>query len=111
MVMYAIGTLPLIRRVWKQAIDANHLWYADDSSVVGRFLDLKRVYSALCIWGVNYGYILNSSKTKIIVPEGRLAAAHQQQYFNTESRLNFEVQSGADTLVGLLALIHCGMHM
>ena len=90
--MYAIGTLPLIQRVRKQAIDANYSWYADDSSVVGRFPDLKRVYSALSIWGVNYGYIPNSSKTKIIVPEARLAAA--QQYFNTESRLNFEVQSG-----------------
>ena len=100
MVMYAIGTLPLIRRVRKQAIDANHSWYADDSSVVGRFPDLKRVYSALCIWGVNYGYIPNSSKTKIIVPEHRLAAA--QQYFNTESRLNFEVQSGARYLGGFV---------
>ena len=109
MVMYAIGTLPLIRRVRKQAIDAKHSWYADDSSVVGRFPDLKRVYSALSIWGVNYGYIPNSSKTKIIVPEHRLAAA--QQYFNTESRLNFEVQSDARYLGGLLALLHCRTNM
>ena len=58
------------------------------------------MYSALCIWGVNYGYILNSFKTKIIVPERRLAAA--QQYFNTERRLNFEVQSGARYLGGFV---------
>ena len=106
MVMYdAIGTL----RIQKQAIDAYHSWYEDDSSVVGRFPDLKRICLAMCMWGVSYGYIPNSSKTKIIVPEHRLAAA--QQYFNTESRLKFEVQSDARYLGGLLALLRCRTNM
>ena len=57
MVMYAIGTLPLIRKIKKLAPDVYHLWYTDDSSAIGRFADLKDVFVGPRTWGMNYGHL------------------------------------------------------
>ena len=60
MAMYAIGTLPLIRRL-NQKIQ--QVWYADDTTAGGQLLPLREWWNVLREIGPEYGYFVNPTKS------------------------------------------------
>ena len=75
MPMYALATIPLIKKLHKNHADVNQVWYADDASVTGKILRLREWWSQLALLGPKYGYFPNAAKTWLITKEMHLAAA------------------------------------
>lgn len=67
-----------------------HLWYADDSSVIGTLYDLKHFYNKLKRLGYVYGYYPNPLKTKLVTTPGNLRKA--EEVFGEEG---FEIVTGS----------------
>ena len=74
MVMYAIGTLPLIDKL--QGI-VQQCWYADDSTGGGNILNLKRWWDSLLVLGTRCGYFLNGTKSWLVVKEDAVVTARE----------------------------------
>ena len=72
MAMYAISTLPLIRRL-NQGIQ--QAWYADDATAGGDVHSLRHWWDMLREIGPEYGYFVNPSKTCLIVKEDHMSSA------------------------------------
>ena len=72
MAIYALGTLPLIR---KAAAAATQAWFADDASAGDRLVNLRSWFSVLCEHGPRYGYNVNAPKTWLVVKETSHSAA------------------------------------
>jgi hypothetical protein len=66
MAMYAIGILPLILHLQHFA---DQIWYADDSSAGGTIISLKKWWDELQKLGSSYGYVINPSKSLLVVKE------------------------------------------
>ena len=60
MAMYAVATIPLIRRL---PDDVQHVWYADDASATGGLSNLRAWWDELLSLGPAYGYHPNAQKT------------------------------------------------
>ena len=63
MVMYAVGTKPLIDQL---SGITKLVWYADDSSAGSTLVNLRRLWDKLKEIGPRYGHFPNSSKTCIL---------------------------------------------
>ena len=74
MAMYAIGTLPLIRKLHG---DVTQVWYADDAYAGGRTSDLHVWWDSLVSYGPHFGYNLNPCKTWLVVKPEHLLAAEE----------------------------------
>lgn len=78
MQMYAIGIRPLIDILHNQTDQSlcQQVWYADDSSTVGRLLEMRKWWDLLNVSGPKFGYFPKPSKTILIVknPEDLLRA-------------------------------------
>ena len=74
MAKYAIGTLPLIRELQPLA---SQVWYADDSAAGSTIDKLKDWWTKLCQEGAKYGYLVNNTKTKLLVKEEHSSLAHK----------------------------------
>ena len=74
MAMYAIGTLPLIRKLHG---DVTQVWYADDASAGGRTSDLRVWWDSLVSYGPRFGYNPNPCKTWLVVKPEHLPAAEE----------------------------------
>ena len=53
------------------------VWYADDATATGRVCDLKQWWDQLENIGPNYGYVVNPTKTWLIVKETFLSEANE----------------------------------
>ena len=100
MFCYAIGTLPLIRQLKKHRPEPHQSWYADNASAIGKFEDLHLLFKDLATFGSSYGYLPNSSKSILVVPEDRVERA--KHYFNDVHGYNFSIQTGARYLGGFI---------
>ena len=69
MQMYAVGTRSLINTLQDETDQAEcqQVWYADDSSVVGKMLEMRKWWDILNVTGPKYGYFPKPSKTILIV--------------------------------------------
>ena len=67
MPMYAVATLPLIKRLPKSV---TQVWYADDASALGTISDLQEWWNELARLGPGYGYFPNPSNTWLVAKEG-----------------------------------------
>ena len=76
--MYAIGVLPLIRKLNHLA---HQLWFADDASAGGHLTNLLAWWEKLNELGPAFGYYPNASKTWLVVKDEHFHAA--QDLFNT----------------------------
>ena len=85
MSMYAIGTMPLIRKLPK---DSKSVWFADDATAGGQLDNLKGWWEGIRDHGPAFGYLPNASKSWLIVKEEALQKA--QSIFN-ESGINITV--------------------
>ena len=71
MPMYALATIPLIKRLKS---NTKQIWYADDAAATGKLADLCMWWDQLTREGPNFGYFPNPSKTWLVTREGCHAA-------------------------------------
>eukprot|EP00117_Sycon_ciliatum_P034485 scpid45796/ scgid4762/ len=84
MVMYALGTLPLIREA--AAANAVQAWYADDSTAASKIIRLREWWSILETRGPAYGYYTNAAKSVLLVKPQFLNIA-REVFADTEVRV------------------------
>ena len=66
MCIYAITTIPLIRKLPKCV---NHFWYADDASAEGKLDNLRSWWNKIQEVGPLFGYFPNAQKSWLLVNE------------------------------------------
>ena len=72
MPMYAIATLPLIKRLNQDSV--NQVWYADEATVVGKIATLREWWDQIASEGPMYGYHANATKTWLITKKNHYSA-------------------------------------
>ena len=75
MPMYALATIPLIRKLHSLQDDVSQVWYADDALAAGKLSRLHDWWSHIAAIGPKYGYFANPIKTCLITKEKHLATA------------------------------------
>ena len=70
---YSINTSIVIQSLRLHVPEVKQVWLADDSAGGGRTEDLYRWYKYLCEEGKKYGYLVNGSKSWLIVKSQELA--------------------------------------
>ena len=65
MVMYAVGILPLIRRL--NQLTVSQVLYADDAAAIGQLQHLHQWWDELVFAGSDFGYFANPSKSWLLV--------------------------------------------
>ena len=63
MPMYALATIPLIRKLKDFVNNVNQTWYADDTSGSGKISKLHKWWDHLITIGTHFGYFAKASKT------------------------------------------------
>ena len=61
MPMYALATIPLIRKLKNNANDVKQVWYADDASGAGKINRLREWWDLINTEGPKYGYFTNAN--------------------------------------------------
>ena len=75
MPMYALATIPLIRKLKSKVNEVNQVWYADDASGAGKANRLREWWDLINTEGPKYGYFTNASKTWLVSKEDCLSSA------------------------------------
>ena len=75
MPMYALATIPLIKKLQCHLVDVSQVWYADDASAAGKIVRLCEWWSELSTQGPKYGYFANATKTWLVTKVKHLATA------------------------------------
>ena len=75
MLMYAVATIPLIRKLKDSVNEVYLMWYADNASGAGKLHELREWWDQINIAGPNFGYFTNASKTWLVTKEDYLAVA------------------------------------
>ena len=70
MPMYALATIPLIRKLEGSS---KQVWYVDDAAAVGKIADLRVWWDKLSTKGPGFIYFTNPSKTWLVTKQGFLA--------------------------------------
>jgi hypothetical protein len=72
---YALGILPLTRRLQREFPHVDHSWYADDAAGGGTFHHLRDAFHRLKECGPQYGYHPEPTKSILIVSQRNLEKA------------------------------------
>ena len=97
MLMYGIGTLPIIHQLNSLRTEAMQLWYADDASIGGKFANICKMFDKLTEIGPRFGYFPNPKKCILLVHKQCLSAA--LAYFK---QYGFQIKDGARFLGGYI---------
>ncbi len=89
MPFYALATRPLIDTLDKDLPDLRQIWYADNTTAVGKLSDLKLWWDKLISIGPSFGYNVNANKTWLITKENNALTATSM--FG-ESKLNITTE-------------------
>ena len=89
MIMYALATIPLIRRLKDSVNDVSQVWYADDASGSGRVLSLRKWWDKISTLGPHYGYYTNAVKTWLITKKDHYQAA-REAFADTKVQVTYE---------------------
>lgn len=89
MPMYALATIPLIKKLHCCLGDVSQVWYADDASAAGRIARLREWWSQLASQGPKFGYFANATKTWLVTKEKHLAIA-KASFANTGVQVTSE---------------------
>ena len=75
MPMYALATIPLIKKLKDNVVDVTQVWYADDAAGAGKVSRLRDWWDHISRIGPMFGYFPNPSKTWVITKEEFLSSA------------------------------------
>ena len=75
MPMYALATIPLIKKLYCHLGDVSQVWYADDTSAAGKIDRLQEWWSQLVSQGPKFGYFPNATKTWLVTKQKHYATA------------------------------------
>ena len=75
MFAYALGLLPLVKRIRALHPNIMNPWYADDTGMGGSFHDIKQCFTTLCDIGPGYGYYPSPPKSVLVVSQANMATA------------------------------------
>ena len=75
MPMYALATIPLIKKLNYRLGDVSQVWYADDASAAGKIDRLREWWSELTSQGPKFGCFTNATKTWLVTKEKHFATA------------------------------------
>ena len=91
---YAISTVPLMlclpTKGNGKALSLLHAWFADDSAAAGLLSEIKAWWDTLLLEGTNYGYLVNSSKTWLIVKDPTKLALAEEIFKDTGVQITCE---------------------
>ncbi|XP_064400133.1 uncharacterized protein LOC135346443 [Halichondria panicea] len=74
MPMYALATVPIIKRLHSLSEDIDQVWYADDAAA-GKIVRLQEWWTNLSTLGPKFGYFPNPQKTWLVTKEKHLSSA------------------------------------
>ena len=99
MSMYALATVPLIRKLHSTVPDASQVWFADDATAVGPVSKLLEWWHHLVSVGPAFGYFPNSSKPFLIVKPEYLSQA-ESLFANTNITVTVQGQRHLGAALG-----------
>ncbi len=73
--MYALATIPLIKKLKNNVENVSQIWYADDAAGAGTVSRLREWWDDINSIGPMFGYFPNQNKTWLITKEEHLHAA------------------------------------
>jgi len=97
MIVYGIGTLPLVRQLKQEFPAVEQTWYADDGGAGGRFDSIRKQFTRLQEIGPNFGYFPEPTKSMLIIPNHSLEVAKVEF-----ADLGFKVTTGHRYLGGFI---------
>jgi len=75
MPMYALATIPLIKKLHSSLDDVSQIWYADDASAASTINKLYQWWTQLTSLGPKFGYFANAVKTWLVTKEEHISTA------------------------------------
>ena len=99
MPMYALATIPLIKKLDCHLGDVSQVWYADDASAVGKIDRLCEWWSQLASQGPKFGYFASATKTWLVTKEKHLTTA-TDFFANTGVQVTSEGRPYLDAVIG-----------
>ena len=91
---YAISTIPLMlclpTKGKDKALSLLQAWFADDSAAAGLLSEIKTWWDTLLLEGTNYGYLVNSTKTWLIVKDPAKLALAEEIFKDTGVQITCE---------------------
>ena len=97
MIVYGLGTLPLIRQLRAEFPEVEQPWYADDGGAAGHFTSILRLFGRLQEIGPRFGYFPEPSKCVVIVSPDNVKAATE-----AFAKVGFQVATGRRYLGGFI---------
>ena len=73
--MYALATIPLIKKLHCHLGDVSQVWYADDASAAEKITRLREWWNELASQGPKFGYFPSATKTWLVTKEKHLSTA------------------------------------
>lgn len=96
---YSVNTSIMIQGLRASSPDVKQVWLADDSAGGGRIEPLYNWYKHLSQEGRKYGYLVNGSKSWLIVKSG-LLAEEAERVFGDEVNITTEGQRHLGAVIG-----------
>ena len=75
MPMYALATIPLVKRLQSLTGNAKRIWYADDAAATGKLSRLHEWLTHLTTLGPKFGYFFNAKKTWLVTKVDQISTA------------------------------------
>ena len=102
MSFYALGTKPLIDILAEFCINdlLRQAWYADDSSAIGRLIQVKKWWLKLNEMGPKFGYFPKPSKSVLIIKDKSLMQQAQTIFADTNIQITCEGQRHLGAVIG-----------
>ena len=72
------------------ALSLLQAWFADDSAAAGLLSEIKTWWDTLLLEGTNYGYLVNSTKTWLIVKDPAKLALAEEIFKDTGVQITCE---------------------
>ena len=99
MPMYALATIPLIKKLHSSLDDVSQIWYADDASAAGTINKLYQWWTQLTSLGPKFGYFANAVKTWLVTKEEHISTA-AALFANTGVQVTSEGRPYLGTAIG-----------
>jgi hypothetical protein len=88
MSLFAIGTLPILRRLEQQK-SVSQVWLADDATAVGQLEELYNWWCTIISEGKKYGYFVHQSKSCLILKNEEIL--EKAQYIFSDTKISMEL--------------------